>query len=166
MHLLKYFTRHSDIPAAELKKGILLMGRYGSGKSLLFRALNKLLYKTQLFHSTFYMFNSSELIDEYSLHGRPGLFKFDPIRSDICIDDFGTDYPGKHSFYAEIDDPTEILLQKRYEKFVREGFRTHATTNLDADTLKVRFSPRIYDRFFEMFNLVVLDCESWRRKEK
>jgi len=159
LYLLKYFVNHVDLSPEEKKKGLLLMGNYGSGKTLAMRTFDSFLIKIKRFG--YYMFNSSELIDAFTTHGRPGISLFNRDYA-ICIDDLGSD-PGKHAYFGELDDPTEVLLLKRYEMFVKSGIRTHATTNLDPKTLKLRFSERIYDRMRQMFNIVVFNGESWRR---
>ena len=162
--LFKYFLKRDNLEEIDNNKGILLVGSYGSGKTLAMKIF-KIFYNNvnnSKYKNYFEIFTTDEIIDSYSIHGREGINSFNR-NNDICIDDLGAD-SGEHYHYKEVEDPISILLYKRYDMFTNLGLKTHATTNLAVNNLSSRFSERIIDRMYEMFNIVYLPGESWRRK--
>jgi DNA replication protein DnaC len=158
---LKYYFSNNSKFDGDLKKGILLIGGFGSGKTLAMEIF--LIYNIMLNrHRTMAFFNSSEIIDEFTKLGRPSIEQFNKDY-DVLIDDLGSD-SGKYYYFGSIDDPIEVLLSKRYIMFKDFGSRTHGISNLDVHGFKERFSCKMYDRMCEMFNVIALVGESWRRK--
>jgi hypothetical protein len=50
----------------------------------------------------------------------------------------------------------EILLS-RYDLFLHNKIKTHATTNLNANELEERYGNRVRSRMRQLFNLIAFD---------
>ncbi|MCX6152754.1 MAG: hypothetical protein NT007_01200 [Candidatus Kapabacteria bacterium] len=158
---LKYYFTNDSRFNGDLNKGLLLVGNNGSGKTLaltIFQIITLIKDKGNFFM----MYDTDEIIDEFTKYGRPSIEQFNNY-GDIAIDELGQD-SGLHNFFGTKEDPTELLLSRRYIVFKSNGFKTHCISNLDANALQERFSPKIYDRICEMFNLMPFVGKSWRRK--
>lgn len=62
-------------------------------------------------------------------------------------------------FGDQINVMGEILLS-RYDLYISQGIRTHATTNLNAEELEKRYGARVRSRLREMFNLIAFEAEA------
>ena len=80
----------------------------------------------------------------------------------LCINEFGHKFRGK-TYGTEHQELIEIFLMKRYEIFQDYNKLTHVTMNAGTDDLKDIFSPRVIDRLREMFNIIELGGESFRK---
>ncbi|HAT76072.1 MAG TPA: hypothetical protein DCS19_04315 [Flavobacterium sp.] len=153
-------------------KGILLMGKVGCGKTLLFQCLVNLL---RLFVG--YNINSTKVekldanfIPAYSLVEMFSIKGYEMFGSELYfnnnritlmserlfIDDLGSE--NIVSNYGNTTNVTGELILRRYDK----GRKTFATTNLDPKTLKSFYGDRVYSRMIEMFNFIVVDGEDRR----
>lgn len=159
------------------RKGIALLGRYGVGKTLAFRIIHKMLEKR---YSTdpadnFKTFRETSVEDIITAMKADDftdgvLFRrietVDGVRIsrplNILINEFGTEYSGKH-YGTPVTEMLDMFLMKRYEIFQVDGKVTHATMNYSLAELESKFSPRLVDRFREMFNFIELKGESFRR---
>jgi DNA replication protein DnaC len=142
-----------------LKKGIMLVGNIGCGKTTLMK-----LYSTNQKQS--YIVKSARLIaNEFSKDGISSLeyyyenIKFAPDsfgRNDysLCLDDIGTDDIKKH--YGESVNPIQDILLTRYDR----NIITHGTTNLNAAQLRDMYGDRCFDRMREMFNFITFDINA------
>ncbi len=158
--LLSYATGDKETAAGrgiDLKKGILLTGPVGCGKTSLMTLANLFFprekqYKIKAARETGFEFeqNGYKIITKYSQAlSRPNVF---------CFDDLGIEQPQKY-FGNECNVMAEILLS-RYDLFVLHGILTHVTTNLSATELESKYGNRLRSRMREMFNLVAFDKNS------
>jgi DNA replication protein DnaC len=155
-----YFAKDKNFNG-DLNKGLLIIGGYGTGKSLALKVYQ--IFNLAMRNNKYFpIFDTDEIIDTFTKQGRPSIDKYNP-EYDIAIDDLGQD-TGKHYYFGSIDDPVDVLLGRRYKMFKNYGILTHGTSNLDANQLKERFSGMVYDRMCEMFNTVPLVGTSWRIK--
>jgi hypothetical protein len=150
-----YFSNDNEFNG-DLNKGVLILGGLGTGKTLALEIYQVIF--------GFQMFSSDEVIDAFCKDGRPSIEQFN-TEHDIALDDIGQD-SGKHYYFGTIEDPMDVLLSRRYDMFKQYKHRTHATTNLSVEALEQRFSPKVFDRMFEMFNIIPLVGDSWRRKHE
>jgi DNA replication protein DnaC len=129
-----------------LKKGIMLFGGCGVGKTLLMKLLRRNLL------CNFSLMNCRVVAAEFARTGDEGIEKYCRVHSHegICFDDLGIE-PDKIYFGQQVNVMLEVML-RRYEQGA--FYRTHVTTNLTVKELAVRYGNRLTDRFKEMFNIV------------
>jgi len=82
--------------------------------------------------------------------------------ANLLINEFGYKYNGK-SYGTDYQELIEMFLMKRYDVFQEYGKLTHVTMNYDTNDLKQIFSPKLIDRFREMFNMVSINGTSFRQ---
>lgn len=133
------------------KKGILLLGPVGCGKTSLM-TLIKPFFPPELQYK---MKPSREIAFEFINDGYATIHKYGKIRHVYCFDDLGVEKSLKH-FGNDCNTMAEILLS-RYDHFIQTGIRTHATTNLNAQELEKLYGNRVRSRLREMFNLIAFD---------
>lgn len=143
------------------RKGILLSGPVGCGKSTILALLDYFFPPEKQYRIKACREISFELEkDGYSVIARYSKGAMRNLGGQIvpqiwCFDDLGIDRPVKY-FGTECNVMAEILLS-RYDQFVSGGVLTHTTTNLSATELEERYGNRVRSRMREMFNLVAFD---------
>lgn len=173
IELAKYFTNDESFNKGDysLKKGIMLMGPVGTGKSWIMSFFQK--NKKRCFTlkscrdlADDYIVYKEETVSMYSsplqkpLHD-PSIF----FQTEIgyCYDDLGTEMDIKNSFGNKKDVIADVLYAI-YDKYVKKDFtKFHVTTNLNAEGLEQRYGSRIYSRLSEMFNVFVYDGKDRRK---
>lgn len=136
------------------KKGILLIGDIGTGKTILIKALNDYL-KEQRF-LTIKIADVGLVEFEFKKNGYENLEQY--TKDIYCFDDIGVENPIINNYGSKTDIISELLLI-RYSNNVK----TYATTNLSVEKLKKRYGARLIDRFKEMFKVVYLTGSSHRK---
>ncbi|WP_282073982.1 ATPase [Polaribacter atrinae] len=134
-------------------KGILLSGPVGCGKTSLMKLLPHIVphqnkHMVVPARNITFSFNKNgfSVIEEY---GNNGFF---------CFDDLGVETTGRH-FGKDCNVMGEILLS-RYDLFLKNNVKTHATTNLNAAELEEKYGNRVRSRMRQLFNLIAFDKES------
>ncbi|WP_430973786.1 ATPase [Sunxiuqinia rutila] len=144
-----------------LRKGLLISGPIGCGKSSLARLISYFCPREKQFMvkptreiSFEFEKNGYSVINHYS---KGSYFRIGglPVPKVYCFDDLGLEQTPKH-FGNECNVMAEILLA-RYDLFVAKRMLTHLTTNLSASELEAIYGNRIRSRMREMFNLVAFD---------
>ena len=139
------------------RKGLLLKGPNGSGKTTIFSIFNALGRQ----HKSFYfpIISCSEVVTKFN----SAEFKEDVIKyysfGNYCFDDLGKE-PIASNFGKE--DIFIRILENRYREFCEKGTKTFITTNLTLEQIGIRYGVHIMDRFYEMFNIHDLNVESFR----
>lgn len=167
--LLRYFTGNPEfesdmsIPGASLKKGILLAGNIGTGKSMLMSILRD----CRLPCKHFGIKSCRELAQRFALEGVKGIelcglqaVRYENGRqriSHMLFDDLGAEKPAV--YYGHTVNVMEEILLDRYEHFMKHGLLTHITTNKDLNELEALYGSRVISRMHEMFNFMVLGGE-------
>lgn len=174
--LLRYFCEdagfnimaiNGKVEYPSIKKGILLCGNFGVGKTDLMNlfAVN--------FRQVFHVINAKQMSNEYSSNGDEAIAKYlsktknsfnDPQclfqeYSGLCIDDIGTE-DVKNNFGNKKNVIGDII-ELRYDKG-QVGPLFHGTTNLTALQLKEFYGGRVLSRMKEMFNFIELPGEDRR----
>lgn len=156
LKLSNYFVR--DVESCkkfeiDLKKGILLSGPVGCGKTSLMRLLKFIIpfqrsYEVISTRNIVFGFNhvGFKTVEDY---GSSGYF---------CFDDLGVEHRGRY-FGKDCAVMGEILLS-RHELFQRYKVKTHITTNLSATELEERYGQRVRSRMRELFNLLAFDANA------
>jgi hypothetical protein len=144
----------------DLKKGLLLSGPIGCGKTTLMTLVACFFPPERQYQVK----SAREVSFEYEKEGYETIAKYSKINPGKpntiiwCFDDLGIEQPQKY-YGNECNVLAEILLS-RYELFVSRGIPTHVTTNLSASELEDKYGNRIRSRMREMFNLVAFDKNS------
>lgn len=170
--LLLYFTGSKDFTAfatelgiiePSLNKGLMMVGGVGTGKSLLFDIFKK--YTGQILRAnSFRSYTSIAIIDDVNVNGVEYLELFNenfgyPIT--CYIDDIASkNEVVKH--YGTEYNVIEQLLSIRYNIFSRYKKLTHVSSNKYPNEFKGLYDIRVIDRMKEMFNILELNCESFR----
>lgn len=171
--LCQYFTKDEDFEKAgfSLKKGLLLFGPIGCGKTTLMR----LFMRNPT--NDFVVKSCREVADAYTRKEGGGYealeFYSDLIPASyppehygqthigMCFDDLGTEKSKKH-FGNEIN-VMEDVFQNRYDN--RLIGKTHLTTNLSAELIGEIYGPRVRSRLREMCNLISFDKQANDRRK-
>lgn len=147
-----------------LRKGIILIGPIGSGKSSLIKLMSYFCPR----ETQFLVKPTREITFEFekdgysviNLYSKGSYFKIGgmPVPKVWCFDDLGLEQTPKY-YGNECNVMAEILLA-RYDLFVTKHMLTHITTNLSASELESIYGNRIRSRMREMFNLVAFGREA------
>lgn len=175
-----YFTlaKHFESPEIakiieqpSLSKGLLIRGHVGTGKTMAMRLFNNFLSQFNL--QGFRIVACRHAVREYRDEGGRVLERYGrksysggagerPKPLSVCFDDLGQEDTKAKSWGNESGVMGDILLD-RYECFLRDGMITHATTNLTNAQLKDTYGLRLYDRMKEMFNVIKMEGDSFRK---
>lgn len=154
-----------------LKKGIMLVGGTGTGKTEMMRmfAINP--------KSTFGVISARAVTDEYQAEGGEIVKKwwtagFQPIIANdifrhkvtgICFDDIGTESEGR--FFGNQKNVIGDIILNRYDR--KNEFRglTHLTTNCNGDQIEQIYGSRVRSRLREMFNIIVFPGKAKDRRK-
>ncbi len=150
------------------KKGMLIIGDIGVGKTLMMRVMQSLFKDTERsFKWTSSMefkymmedgMTASEILELYGKN----------YKGDILIDDIGVGQVNTNT-YGNLTNIIAEILWERSELYVSTGIKTHLTSNLktsvkdsDEKTLKKMYGDRVLDRLVEMNNLIIWEGKSLR----
>lgn len=152
-------------------KGIMLIGNIGVGKSMLMRIMQKLFKDSRRAFKWLSCAEVSDLMEYYPLAEIKTMYGRD-LKIDLYLDDIGVGNAVYNKFGNTTNVISEILIE-RYELFVREGIKTHVSSNrptsLDKEkfpnviTIETMYGDRIVDRLREMCETIVWKGESLRK---
>lgn len=148
-----------------LKKGILLIGPVGCGKT----SLMNLLRFFQPGDNRYIMKSCRDVSFEFIQEGYSAILKYSKqaFNQDkpkmYCFDDLGTENNLKY-YGNECNVMAEILLS-RYDMFVSRQMITHITTNLNSSEIELLYGIRVRSRMREMFNLLSFDKSSTDKRK-
>lgn len=166
--LLHYFSNsEAFIKLAEsigiknpsLKKGLMLTGVPGTGKTWLMRLFSR--NQRQVYN----IVGAKDISERYASSGWEGIEEFiypvkNPINdyqaflqpySGLCIDDVGTEDIRQN--FANKSNVIADLIQQRYDKG-HVGVLLHLTSNLKSDQLGTMYGDRVVSRMRECFNFI------------
>ena len=131
------------------KRGLILMGGYGTGKSTMLRALKR------VYSPCFCLGDAQTVFDYYKTQGGCKYLE-DPY---LLLDDLGEE-PPKCLNYGEEAYPITRLLLYRYDRLLT----TIIATNLDVKGLEKTYGGRLADRLYEQYQILPYEGESYRRQ--
>lgn len=132
------------------QRGAIVFGGTGSGKTLLFSMLQKVVPKNDL--RFFVKRNVLEIVTEFNKSGHDIFSRFQD--KNLLFDDLGTEDKGIH--YGDKIEVMEKFIQLRYELYINKGLITHFTTNLTTAEILNRYGARCVSRLKEMTDIVLL----------
>lgn len=162
--LLVYFFKdkyHAENVNINFRKGILLTGPVGCGKTSLMTLMRTFLHPNEQFTMKTCRDVSFEFIQEgYSIIHKHAKDSFhqksgELIPKSYCFDDLGVEQNLKY-YGNECNIMGEIILS-RYDLFVSQKMITHITTNLSAPEIETYYGERVRSRMREMFNLIAFE---------
>lgn len=177
--LLLYFHGSPEfekiIPGYSLKKGLIVRGGIGTGKTTLFKVF-KIYYKQYLSNYSFHLFSTTTIVDNFIINGAIALpshgihsfirsvdgipdFKQPIIK---CYDDLGVEPKSANHFGNARNVIADIFL-KRYDLFMKYGMRTFISTNLSPSQIEKFYGQRVRSRLREMCNEIIYEGEDRRR---
>ena len=132
------------------KKGILLTGPVGCGKTSMMQLIRHLVPHKRTYdiipaRNITFAFNhiGYKIIEDYG-NGRS-----------YCFDDLGVEPMGR--YYGDDCNVMGEVLVSRHELYQQSKIPTHITTNLNAEELEERYGKRVRSRMRQMFNLISFD---------
>lgn len=146
------------------KKGLLIWGSVGSGKSTIIKIVGEIL---RLRGEGYKTLNCSYLATQFAAYGLDALNtstyndgERGPNPVNRAFDELGREpIPAKH--YGTDLNVMQYIIQCRYE--LRDTVKTFATTNLRPAALGQIYGAYIEDRITEMFNIVEMTSLSYRK---
>ena len=168
--ITQYFARsvefeNTDITQniPKLKKGLLIIGNYGCGKTSMLRAfqsVGKILLPEPILWFTSVSCNALvmefEGMDTNDKSAKKHFFQKHNKAAVIYFDDFGTE---SNASNFGIKNLMKDILEERYAN----NKRTFLTSNLTLDKIQEKYGDRVYDRLQEMFNIIIMPGDSFRR---
>lgn len=165
-NLCFYFTSDERF-RGDLKKGLLLFGGVGIGKTTLMH-----FFKRNP-RATYKVVSCRDIESDFSSEGEKSVCncsfniaipenEFLQREIGFCFDDLGTEANAK--FYGKEKNVMAEIILNRYDNRLPFNF-THVTTNLSHDEVKEQYGMRVYDRMKEMFNIITFDKNAKSRRK-
>ncbi|TYB79166.1 P-loop NTPase family protein [Bizionia myxarmorum] len=147
-------------------KGLLIIGDVGVGKTDNMKCFENIFQPINSFR--FKSYNAKSLVREYEKCASPmdkDYFFKDKDRKQIFIDDIGSE--NNASNYG-LFDVIGNIISDRYDKnqvtYITTNFATSANSVEETlSALGEKYGHRVYDRLFEMFNIVTFTGQSLRK---
>jgi len=175
--LIDYFNRIRC--NLDPKKGIMLIGTPGLGKSIIMRTWSKM---TRLSDDRFEFIGSKYIADDFMTFGYESILKYscptngarkrldksfisfykDSKLNHLCIDDLGSENPNRKYMGNDMNVMAE-LIEKRYDIYQTYGTKTHIISNVvSSEDLMKLYGARACSRLQEMCNVIVMDGKDRR----
>ncbi|MBL4703474.1 MAG: hypothetical protein JKY54_03075 [Flavobacteriales bacterium] len=156
----------SLISKPSFDKGLLIIGGYGNGKTSTMKAFEAVLKNSNV---TFKGYSANELVSMYEACENPSdkkQFKKDTELGTRYIDDVLTERMASNYGKSNI---IKDIIEERYNKNKRtyisinpkEGFS--GSTEKAIEHLGEKYGARVYDRVFDMFNVIEFKGKSFRK---
>lgn len=154
-----------NVTAPDLSKGLLIVGDYGCGKTASMKALQNATAGTEM---NFKMYPAKDVVRRYESCNNQ--MEKEEIMKEVCV---GTRYFDDALSERDVNNYGKInlfsdILELRYNNKAR----THLSINYDPEHpgdlkkaieyIDKRYGPRVYDRVFEMFNIIEFKGKSRR----
>ena len=180
--IIKYFAKDPEFVNCErlvkrvgqtdlevsLDKGLLIVGSFGNGKTSIMRALSRMFNHYQM-PMAFKSVNAHDIVTEFESINNPGdkdLFYERYKCKALHIDDVKKEQKASNYGVLEV---IRVILEKRYDAglttFITCNYREKDHTQSLDDALVEfgdRYGEHIYDRLFQMFNIIEFKGKSFR----
>jgi len=135
------------------KKGVILAGNVGSGKSTLFQIFKAMKWFAK---TRFSIVTAYQIVSEYEQDGEAVIQKY--FRGTWLIDELGAEETANR--YGKKENLLKRILEFRYNLWQETGKLTYITTNLTPEELTERYGLRFGSRMYEMFNILYLGAKA------
>lgn len=134
----------------DLKKGLLLIGNVGTGKTMLVRAMRAAMMEA--YGAQFGIRSCSEMVRSYTEIGYEDIDRW-MTAPHVCFDDLGTEGEGVH--FGKRTNLMAEIIEARYER-LQSGRKcwTHMTTNLGVNDIRAKYGDRAASRLRQMCNVI------------
>ena len=162
--LLKYFIGDPS-GDLDLRKGICLSGDVGMGKTFLMECFMSFTKITN--NRTFGKIGCGDIYEEIgkaskSRFGSSAAAMSKYYKKNLFFDDLGNE-PLVFQDYGNKIEFMDRIFFKREESFRNGLCISHITTNLKGKEISERYGKRFFDRFKQMFNVLVMTAPSKRK---
>ncbi len=162
-------------------KGLLIIGKFGTGKSSVMETLHKMFFDSNSSYAKFefkngntlrdYKFGfgyhtANQIVKDFEACSNPDERKFfwDKMSKGVrYFDDLTTEKEasnfGKFNLF---EDLLEMRYSNRVKTFISMNYNGDGVEST-LEFLAIRYGERVYDRLFEMFNIIELKGKSFRR---
>jgi hypothetical protein len=125
----------------------MLTGPVGVGKTAVFKVFQR------IFHS-FIIVDAEQIEIDLKKYGEVATLEMYGYnkKADLLINDIGSENK-EVLIYKNSVSIIGAILKQRDKLLIDEGFRTHATTNLDKGELELFYGAQVYDRLKQDFNI-------------
>ena len=165
-HFCKYWNRDMAFEVLEnisLRKGLLVFGSYGTGKTSSFQIIQNLAKHYQVRELWFPSISTQQVVAKFNLEkNKENVIQY-YSRGVFLFDDLGAEIAGNNIYQYGKEEVFVRILLNRYRNFESLGTKTHITTNLSLGEIEQRYGKQLADRFIKMFNLLKLDGPSRRK---
>ncbi len=150
------------------RKGLLIVGGIGVGKSAMMKIMQRLFKNTDARFKWVNAYQLKDLSEVYTISEIKQMYGYE-FKGDLYIDDIGFSVDVKR--YGNTVNIISEILMERYDLFINAGFKTHISSNLlpsitndisNTFTLKTVFGLRLVDRIKEMCDIIIFKGESKR----
>lgn len=165
--LLVYFYRdakNAEKLGIDLRKGLLISGPVGCGKTSLMTLLRFFLAPKE----QHIMKSTRDITFEFIQEGFPVIYKYskaafhsvggERLPKTYCFDDLGVESNIK--YYGNDTNVMAEILLSRYDMFIQHKALTHATTNLAASEIEEHYGNRVRSRLRQMLNIIAFDQDA------
>ncbi len=162
--MIRYFHGDPEFNG-NLQKGLLIMGPTGTGKTLALKIMKtyrgidniRFIFNQKIYNLNYEITHVHQLMALFHENAFDGIDIYCRRYID-AFDDIGCEQKVKH-YGTELDIMSHILT----ERYTR-NLLTFGTTNLNTEALEQRYNDRIVSRLHEMVNLIVLNCQDFRKE--
>ena len=157
----------STLSEPSFEKGLLIVGNYGNGKTSTLRTLKELFNHTPL---SFKMYTSNKIVSTFESYKSPserhsymnrtksGRAYFDDVKTEKIASNYGF-----HNLMKDIIEERYISKLPTYITCNYKDGDNSQDLIMALQEFQEKYGPRVYDRIFQMFNVIEFNGKSLRK---